>query len=194
MTDIEPGAASPAVAIDRRFVTWWMLSAAVYGTSVMWAAIRNDAHPVALVAFGVTVIPFGLLVAFDITVHQLPRVVSYVTLAVSLPLLTLASRGDAAFERWSAAQGAALMVAITATIRVIGRRSLGRGDVHFSPPLGAVLGWFQPELALTAWAIIAVVGGIAAALRLRRGFDRSSRMPYGPYMLLGTSITLAVFA
>lgn len=194
MTADQPGPTPPAVAIDRRFVTWWTLSAGVYGTSVMWAAIRNDAHLVALVAFAITIVPFGLLVAFDIVSHQLPRLVSYATLAVSLPLLTLASRGESALDRWSAVQGAALMIAITATIRVIGRRSLGRGDVHFSPPLGAVLGWFQPELVLTAWAIIAIVGGIAAALRLRRGFDRSSRMAYGPYMLLGTSITLAVFA
>lgn len=185
-------------AANRRLVTWWAVSSAVYGTSVVWASVRNDAHPLALVAFAITVIPFGLLVSLDITTHQLPRVVSYVTLAATLPLLTLYPSGNAPSwsdsQHWSAVHGSALMIAITATIRMVGRRSLGRGDVHFSPALGAVLGWFQPELVLTAWAIIAVLGGVAAALRLRRGFDRSSRMAYGPYMLLGTSIALAAFA
>jgi leader peptidase (prepilin peptidase)/N-methyltransferase len=177
----------------RVLVRWWMMFAAVYGACVLIAASGSSAGPLALAGFAVTVPPIALLVAIDTTTRQLPRVISYATCAVALPLLSLDPRvgGDG---RWSAARGAVLMVAITALIRLVGRGALGRGDVHFSPLLGAVAGWFGARAVLATWLAAAMLGGFVALLIVLSGRSRRTRFAYGPLLLLGLCASLLVTA
>lgn len=170
---------------------WWVLFATVYGACLLVAARRHDAGMLALVGLGATVPPVGLLAAIDVVTRQLPRVISYSTFVVVLPLLLLDpnSAGDG---RWSAVFGAGLMLAITAAVRFAGRGSLGRGDLHFSPLLGAVAGWFGARLVISAWLAAAILGGFAAMLLLIFGRDRRTRFAYGPFLLLGLCVALVM--
>ena len=179
----------PAPRATNALFGWWVCFASLYGASIAVAAVRADANFVALVAFGMTVPPVALLAAIDATTQRLPRVVSYATLLAVLPLLTLASRGPDS-SAWAALWGSLSMMVVVAVVRVAGRGALGAGDLHFAPLLGAIAGWFHPGLALAAWAISAVMGGIAGVvlLMLRRG--RRSRFAYGPVMLAGLSLAL----
>ena len=174
---------------SRALVRWWVLFAVLYGTCVVVAALRHDAGVTAMVAFGLTVPPVGLLAAIDVTTRQLPRVISYVTCLVALPLLSLDPLADGD-GKWSAARGALLMFGVTAAIRFVGRGALGRGDLHFSPLLGAVAGWFGVRLVLGAWLAAALLGGFVAMLVLLTKRDRRARFAYGPLMLAGLCAAL----
>ena len=175
-----------------KLARWWLLFAVVYGASVMTTATLRDAGVIALAGFALTVPPVALLAAVDITTKQLPRVISYTTFAIALPLLSLdpQASGDG---RWSAARGAMLMLAITASIRLLGRGALGRGDLHFSPLLGAVAGWFGAREVVASWLATALLGGFVAILIVLSGHSRRTRFAYGPLLLLGlcTSLILA---
>ena len=78
------------------------------------------------------------------------------------------------------------------------RGSLGRGDIHYSPLLGAMIGWSSPwpDLPtglLTAWMITAVTAAVItlAAIALRR-IDRHATIPYGPFLSIGTIAVVAL--
>jgi leader peptidase (prepilin peptidase)/N-methyltransferase len=177
----------------RRLGRLWLAFTGVYGACVMFAALGHDAGSVALTGFALTVPFIGLLVAIDTTTRQLPRAISYATFALTLPLLSLDPRVDGA-GTWSAARGALLMVAITAGIRLVGRGSLGRGDVHFSPLLGAVAGWFGAREVVATWLAAAILGGFVAMMLMLSGRDRRTRFAYGPLLLLGLCAALVATA
>lgn len=174
---------------SRAVVRWWAIFAAMYGMCVVASAVRRDAGAIALAALAVTVPPIGLLAAIDITTRQLPRVISYATCLVALPLLSLDPLADGD-GRWSAARGALLMLGITAAIRFVGRGALGRGDLHFSPLLGAVAGWFGARFVVATWLAAALLGGFVAMLLLVVRRDRRTRFAYGPMLVIGLCAAL----
>jgi Flp pilus assembly protein protease CpaA len=163
-----------------KLARWWLLFAVVYGASVMTTATLRDAGVIALAGFALTVPPVALLAAVDITTKQLPRVISYATFAIALPLLSLdpQASGDG---RWSAARGAMLMLAITASIRLLGRGVLG-----------AVAGWFGAREVVASWLATALFGGFVAILIVLSGHSRRTRFAYGPLLLLGLCTSLLV--
>jgi leader peptidase (prepilin peptidase)/N-methyltransferase len=173
----------------RPLIGWWAVFAFIYGACVMMMASRHDAGAIALVGFGLTVPPIALLAAIDVTTRQLPRVISYATCLLALPLLSFDPRADGD-GRWSAAQGAVMMLGVTAVIRIVGRGALGRGDLHFSPLLGAVAGWFGARFILATWLATALLGGFVAMLMLLSGRGRQARFAYGPLLLLGLCVAL----
>lgn len=173
----------------RRIVRWWLLYAVVYGCCVLVAALHHDAGAVALSGFVATVPAVGLLAAIDATTRQLPRMISYLAFLVSLPLLIIDPRADGD-GRWSSAQGAVVMLGITTAIYLLGRGALGRGDVHFSPLLGAVAGWFGLGFVVATWVAASILGGLTAILVILRRHDRNSRFAYGPVLVLGLCAVL----
>ena len=177
----------------RQLSGWWLAFSTVYGACVLWAAVGHDAGSIALAGFAITVPLIGLLAAIDATTRQLPRAISYAACALALPLLSFDPRADGD-GTWSAARGALLMVAITAAIRLAGRGSLGRGDVHFSPLLGAVAGWFGAREVVATWLATAMLGGFVAMIIVMSGRDRRTRFAYGPLLLLGLCVALLITA
>jgi|694.fasta_scaffold14266_14 leader peptidase (prepilin peptidase)/N-methyltransferase len=177
----------------RRLSSSWLIFSTVYGACVLLTAVVHDAGSIALTGFAVTVPMIGLLAAIDVTTRQLPRAISYATCALALPLLSFDPRLDGD-GTWSAARGALLMVAITMAIRFVGRGSLGRGDVHFSPLLGAVAGWFGAREVVATWLATAMLGGFVAMIIVLSGRSRTTRFAYGPLMLLGLCAALLITA
>lgn len=125
-------------------------------------------------------------VHIDLAVQRLPRQISHVGLVVVVALL-LASPAPSNGGPVGMLVGAVLMWVITAGLITVSRHKLGRGDLHLSPLLGAVIGWFDPWGLLTAWLVTAVAGGAVAAVLLATGqVERDTVIPYGPFMVLGT--------
>jgi len=129
----------------------------------------------------------------DASTRRLPLRISHLT-ALMLAAATIL---DAPSRTVSIAAGAVAMTAITLALTRLTRGSLGRGDVHFSPMLGVMIGWSSPWpdllsalimmwLVTTVTAALVTLGGLA----LRR-LDRGSTIPYGPFMALGTLVVVA---
>jgi leader peptidase (prepilin peptidase)/N-methyltransferase len=125
-------------------------------------------------------------VHIDLAVQRLPRQISHVGLVVVVALL-LASPAPSNGGPVGMLVGTVSMWVITAGLIAVSRHKLGRGDLHLSPLLGAVIGWFDPWGLLTAWLVTAVAGGAVAAVLLATGrVERDTVIPYGPFMVLGT--------
>ncbi|HET9516409.1 MAG TPA: prepilin peptidase [Actinoplanes sp.] len=133
------------------------------------------------------------LAAIDLDVHRLPhRIVlpSYGVAALLLVPAAVAGPGWPAAARGVAA--AALLFAVYFLISLY-PQGMGGGDVALAPLLGLYLGWLGwSSVAIGAFAGF-LLGGVAGTVLLAaRRAQRSTRIPFGPFMLAGAF--LAVFA
>jgi len=129
----------------------------------------------------------------DASTRRLPLRISHLT-ALMLAAATIL---DAPSRTVSIAAGAVAMTAITLALTRLTRGSLGRGDVHFSPMLGVMIGWSSPwpdllSALIMMWLVTTVTAALVTlgGLSLRR-LDRGSTIPYGPFMALGTLVVVA---
>lgn len=129
----------------------------------------------------------------DASTRRLPIRISHLTAL----MLVAATILDAPSRTVSIAAGAVAMTAITLALTRLTRGSLGRGDVHFSPMLGVMIGWSSPwpdllSALIMMWLITTVTAALVTlgGLALRR-LDRGSTIPYGPFMALGTLVVVA---
>lgn len=184
-----------APALGRTRAACVVPLAAALGGVLVWASARIVTLGVAL-AIGLAVVAAVLAVQFviDLAVHRLPREISYVGLVAFVLALPFTPTGSD--RRWlGALVGLVLMTAITGALVVVTRGSLGIGDLHLSPLLGAVIGFFAPVLVAVAWAVTAFVGGIVVAIGLMtRRLERSQHVPYGPFMIIGACSAIVVGA
>jgi leader peptidase (prepilin peptidase)/N-methyltransferase len=68
---------------------------------------------------------------------------------------------------------------------------MGFGDVKLAGVLGIYLGWFGWPLAIIATFVAFLAGAvIGIAVMLRSGEGRKTKVPFGPFMLLGTYAAL----
>jgi leader peptidase (prepilin peptidase)/N-methyltransferase len=68
------------------------------------------------------------------------------------------------------------------------REAMGFGDVKFMAAIGAFLGWPSVIFILTASSVIGAVVGISLILIQKK--DKSTRIPYGPYIALAALLWL----
>lgn len=175
-----------------RLVVWWTIGVvAMFGSLALASTELADSSwwSPEWAIWGLVVGALGVLLAIDVDVQLLPREVSLPVFLIAVVVLSIVE-GPADIGRWGPLVGAVVMTAVTGLLRVISRRSLGMGDVLVSPLLGAILGWFDPWAAATAWVVAALSGGIGAAISLVRGEPRQSLVAYGPFLILGTAVAL----
>lgn len=69
------------------------------------------------------------------------------------------------------------------------------GDLHLSPLLGALIGWFSPGAVLLAWMVTAIAGALFTSVGLAtKRLSRTAMIPYGPFLVFGTVVSVAVIA
>ena len=130
----------------------------------------------------------GLALALiDFDTKRLPDALTKPTWLVAAATLTLAA---AVGGRWDdllrAAIGAAALGAFYFLLWLVYPGGMGFGDVKLAPSLGAFLGWVSFG-ALAVGAFLGFLyGGIVGIglIALGRG-GRKSKVPFGPFMLLG---------
>ena len=132
----------------------------------------------------------------DVTTRRLPILIS--VSASGLMLLVAIPLTRSGTQLLAMLAGATVMMLIAQVLVTVSGGSLGRGDVYFCLPLGLALGIGSTLsttmiISIYAWTISALAGGLTAGagLLLRR-VSKQSTIPYGPFLVVGTIVTLAI--
>jgi len=140
----------------------------------------------------------GLALALiDLDVHRLPSAIvvpSYPVLAVLLLFASWNPGGQSSWEPLvGAAVGGASMLAFYWVLAVVRPGGMGLGDVRLAGLLGLALGWLGwGSLVVGAFAAFLLGGAYSLGLLATRRATRKSGIPFGPWMLLGAAIGVAV--
>ncbi|MEU4565879.1 A24 family peptidase [Micromonospora sp. NPDC023956] len=157
--------------------------------------VTLDAPPFVLLATGWWLgwaVPLALV---DAAVHRLPDRLTGPAAAGTWLLLGVAALTGPGPGPWLRATvcGLALAAGFAATTLLLGRRGFGLGDAKLALGTGALLGWYGwPALVLglmLTFLLSALVSGILLAARRVRW---TSHLPFGPFLILGTALTLAL--
>jgi leader peptidase (prepilin peptidase)/N-methyltransferase len=131
------------------------------------------------------------LAIVDIRAYRLPNpLIGWAAVLTATGLCAALLTGDWRHPA-AALLGAAGMSAGYLMLAIVGRGQLGLGDVKLALVLGATLGWFGwrfvvigaclPFLLSAVWVLV--------LLALRR-ISRRSSIPFGPFMLAATALTV----
>lgn len=155
------------------------------GAAARWSAVL----PAYVVLAAVSVV----LVVVDVAHHRLPNRVLYPGAVASAVLLAVAAAVQ--HDWWDvlrAGEAAGAVYVVFFVLALISPRSLGMGDVRLAALLGAYLGfrsWPLVYLGLLAGFVIAA--GIAVVLLAARRATRTTALPFGPALILGTLLVLS---
>lgn len=144
-----------------------------------------------LVAVGIA------LALIDLDVHRLPDVIvlpSYPVAAALLLLADLAPGDGPDGGAWvRALLGGLALSAFYFLLLVIWPGGMGMGDVKLAGLLGLYLGWFGWGALLVGAFGAFVLGGVFSAYLLATGrVQRKSGVPFGPWMITGAFLGIAV--
>jgi leader peptidase (prepilin peptidase) / N-methyltransferase len=135
----------------------------------------------------------GLALAYiDIETMRLPNVLTLPSIAVVAALLVLPA---AAYHQWSAylrgwEGAAALFVFYSALVLA---RGMGRGDRKLAPVLGLCLGYLGWGALLVGSFLGFVLGGVVGIVLIAgKRAGRKTKIPFGPYMILGAYLGLFI--
>ena len=137
-----------------------------------------------------------LLAVIDLQHRLLPNRVVLTTLVSGAALLAMAAVGDGDWtDLLRAVLGAAVLFAVFLVLAVISPSGLGMGDVKLAAVLGLFLGWLGWEVVLLGAVAGFVVQAVLALALLALGrVRRDSDLPFGPAMLVGAALTMALAA
>jgi leader peptidase (prepilin peptidase)/N-methyltransferase len=134
------------------------------------------------------------LALIDLDTHRLPNAIVLPSYPVLAALLALASWGEGDWPALlrAAVGGLALWVAYCA-MWVAYPRGMGFGDVKLAGLLGAALAWLGwGPFAVGAFAAFLLGGVFSIGLLLTGRASRGTGIPFGPWMLLGAAVGVAV--
>lgn len=146
-----------------------------------------DQDPIVILARAVLVASLAALVEIDLLVRRLPREISYPATVISFVLLTFAWP-----ERWwPMVLGAVIPTALMAGTSWMSRRQLGSGDVRMAPLLGVHLGFVSAGAVFYGFTLSFVIAGVSVFVLLLVGrASRSTSIPFGPFLAVGTLLVL----
>lgn len=154
---------------------------------VAYVAIVVLAH-LALLGIG------AWLLIIDARTHRLPNRIVLPTLGGALVLVVIDALVTA--EVWSlvrAIGGMLILGGFYAVMRVASRGGIGGGDVKLAAVIGLVLGWHGWQALTVGAASAFMLGAIyALALMALRRANRSTRIAFGPWMIIGAVIGVAL--
>lgn len=184
-------------------VTWWgiVVYPAVQGVSPRFPRSTTEGASTSpateaseMWALGLVVVAFLYLAAIsivltliDLDTHRLPNAIVLPSYVVSGILFTVAAwLTDDWFAVLRAGTGMAVLYSFYALLRLIRPGGMGGGDVKLAGVIGIYLGWLGwGALAVGAFAAFLWGGIFGIALIALRRAGRKSRIPFGPWMILG---------
>lgn len=153
------------------------------------AAAGYHWHILALLWAAACAVPLALV---DVAEHRLPHRLTYPSAAGTLLLLGAADlAGDRTGSALHALYGAAALGAVFWLMALA--LPFGLGDAALGLTVGAVLGWygFAAVFAGVLLGFLLAAGYGTAKLAARRA-GRRDELPFGPFLLLGTLLAIAL--
>lgn len=134
------------------------------------------------------------LIVIDARTHRLPNRIVLPTLAavVLLAVIDGLATGDTG-RMLRALLGGLALGGFYALMRVLSRQGVGGGDVKLAAVIGVVLGWHSwMTLAIGALAAFMLGALYALALMALRKANRSTRIAFGPWMIVGAALAIVI--
>ena len=178
--------------ISPRYLLVEVLTSVLFA-GMAWHVVELDLLAVAPAYLYVTAI--GIALAFiDAAHHRLPDAIVLPSYAVLGALLVLASAVAGEWGRLLvAAAGGAGLWTLYFVLALVKTGGMGFGDVKLAGLLGMVLGWTGwGSLAVGAFGGFLVGGVVAIALLLVGRAGRRTRIPFGPWMVVGALVGILV--
>lgn len=166
-------------------------------TALVCGALAAATGPRPELAVWLLLAPFAVLLALvDRNVHRLPDHLTLPLAAASAALLGIAALLPDAGGSWpTALLGGLALGACYFVLFVINPNGMGFGDVKLALSLGVVLGWYG-WLLLFVGAFAGFLFGSLYGLLLMalRRANRKSAIPFGPFMIAGALVGVALGA
>lgn len=134
------------------------------------------------------------LIVIDIRTHRLPDRIVLPTLValVVLGVVDAIAAGDSA-AMVRAAFGMLILGGFYAALRLLSREGMGGGDVKLAAVIGLVLGWHSWQALAVGAASAFVLGALyAMSLMMFRRADGSTRIAFGPWMIIGALLGIVM--
>jgi leader peptidase (prepilin peptidase)/N-methyltransferase len=160
-------------------------------TGALFAGLAAWFGPVAQLPAYLVFAAVGVALALiDLDVQRLPDVLTLPAYPVGIVLLGAASLAH--HDGWSLVRaliGMAALFGFYFTVAFIAPRGMGFGDVKLSGVIGLHLAWLGwRQLVVGAFAAFAVGAVVGIALIMFAGGGRKTKVPFGPFMLVGALI------
>jgi leader peptidase (prepilin peptidase) / N-methyltransferase len=132
------------------------------------------------------------LALIDIDVKRLPNVIVLPSYPVAALLLAVAALVDGAWDDLlRSALGMAALYGFYFLLVLIYPKGMGFGDVKLAGVLGLYLGWLGWGEVVSGAFLGFLFGGVVGAILMAvRRAGRKSKIPFGPYMLLGALVAI----
>lgn len=163
--------------------------------------LTSDApNPVVILLLGGALVWFivcaAVLVAIDIREHRLPNAWTarfFVCSAILLLATTFTAAEASGLDgRWlTSLLGSVGYMGIMFILHLLTRGGLGMGDVKLAASLGLYTGFIGINALIAGFTLAFIVGGAQAIyLVVFRGAKKTTRIAFGPAMLIGCLIAL----
>lgn len=153
-----------------------------------------DLHEAAVVLVHLALLGVGgWLLVIDVRTHRLPNRIVLPTLAALLALVIIEALLTGQVRSLiGAALGMLILGGFYAALRLVSREGMGGGDVKLAAVIGIVLGWHGWQALAVGAASAFVLGALyALVLMALRRADRSTRIAFGPWMIVGAVLGIA---
>ncbi|HWC22240.1 MAG TPA: A24 family peptidase [Flexivirga sp.] len=175
--------------------TWWIVPATAFLGLLLWVTVRHTEPVVIAAVFVVAGWAMVALAFIDLDVHRLPDAIQLPGYPILLLLLVI---GATASGDWSALVRAVIAGVVLFAfyfLLLLLPSGFGFGDVKLAGLLGMLLGWLGwTEVVRATFATFLIGGLVAAALMVSRRTDRRGEFAYGPSMLAGAVVAIALSA
>jgi len=175
----------PPDEASRRPLGWRTALYAVVAGVTAWAMVSRSTLPAwATVVHLVVLALLVLMSATDLEQRRLPHLLLDPLIAICV----LFAFVNPTVSLLDAVIGAAAAVAMLGVLGLVIRSGVALGDLYLVAPLGLLLGW--PAIFVAIFIAALLLSASSLVLLASRRVGMKSYVPFGPFLVAGTVITL----